>query len=249
MLTASEVRGVARSLWMYHADPDHHRRMRALYAQFIQPGDLAFDVGSHVGSRARTWLRLGARVVAVEPVPHAVQVLRILLGRSRHVSIVAAAVGAEPGVMPMLVSEREPTVSTLSAEWADRMLRERHAFARTRWEHRIDVRVTTLDQLIAQYGQPTFCKIDTEGYDLHVLKGLTQPIRALSFEYVPPALDLVYACLDRLSDLGDYRYNWSPGESMQLHWPEWVDDNTLREYLATLPPQGNPGDIYAQLAE
>jgi hypothetical protein len=72
-------------------------------------------------------------------------------------------------------------------------------------------------------------------------------VRALSFEYVPPALDLVFACLDRLSELGDYRYNWSLGESMELQWPESVDADTLREYLAMLPPQSNPGDIYAQL--
>ena len=245
--SVGQIRGVARSLWMYYGHPSHMRRMARLYRQFMAPGDLAFDIGAHVGSRTLAWSRLGARVVAVEPVPQAVHTLRILFSRSPNVELVAAAVGAHQGVLPMLISEREPTVSTLSAAWAHRMQRERDAFARTHWERSVDVSVTTLDALVGRYGQPAFCKIDTEGYDLEVLRGLSRPLRALSFEYVPPALDLVADCLSRLADLGAYVYNWSPGESMSLHWPEWVAPDTLLAYLHEYPLQGAPGDVYVRL--
>ncbi|MDQ3810947.1 MAG: FkbM family methyltransferase [Chloroflexota bacterium] len=247
MSNLAGLRGILRSLWIYYASPGHLRRMVRLYGAFIRPGDLAFDVGAHVGSRTRAWLRLGARVIAVEPVPQAVRTLRAVFAGSPRVTIVPAAVGARPGRLPLLVSEREPTVSTLSSEWAERMLREREAFARTRWERTIQVPVTTLDALIANYGRPAFCKIDTEGYDLEVLRGLSQPLAALSFEYVPPALDLALACLERLGDLGPYAFNWSAGETMRLHWREWVDAPTLAGYLDRLPRQGTPGDIYARL--
>ena len=33
----------------------------------VKPGDLAFDIGSHVGDRISSFRRLGARVVALEP--------------------------------------------------------------------------------------------------------------------------------------------------------------------------------------
>ena len=247
MAGLAQVRGVARSLWMYYGNPGHLRRMALLYGQFIRPGDLAFDIGAHVGSRTRAWLHIGARVVAVEPVPQAVRMLRLLFGRSANVTIVPAAVGARIGRLPMLVSEREPTVSTLSRDWADRMRRERHAFAQTRWERSIQVPVTTLDQLLSDHGQPAFCKVDTEGYDLQVLQGLSRPLRALSLEYVPPALDLVVDCLRRLSELGRYVYNWSLGESMRLQWTDWVAAECLVDYLASLPSQANPGDVYARL--
>jgi FkbM family methyltransferase len=233
---------------MYYGDPRQLRRMQQFYARLIGPGDLAFDVGAHVGSRTLVWARLGARVVAVEPVPHAMRVLRALHGRNRRVSLVEAAVGREPGRLSMLVSEREPTVSTLSTDWAARMLRERNAFAQTRWGRSVLVPVTTLDALIGSYGQPAFCKIDVEGYDLEVLLGLSRPLPALSFEYVPPALDLAVACLDRLAALGRYEFNWSPGESMQLWWPEWVEAPRLTAHLLEYPPQGHPGDVYARLA-
>jgi hypothetical protein len=147
----------------------------------------------------------------------------------------------------MLVCERQPTISTLSPDWAARMLRERDAFEGVSWGSAVDVPVTTLDDLITRYGPPAFCKIDVEGYDLEVLRGVSQPLRALSFEYVPPALDLALDCLDRLAELGSYEYNWSRGESMRLRWPEWLDAAALAAYLRTYPSQGTPGDVYARL--
>ena len=88
---------MARSLAMYHGIPGRHRRMVAFYREFLGPGDLAFDVGAHVGSRVRAWRKLGARVVAVEPQPDCVRVLRLLFGRDPQVVLVTDALGAQPG--------------------------------------------------------------------------------------------------------------------------------------------------------
>src|SRR5690606_39688933 len=77
--------GIARSLVIYHGQPAKHRRALRLYGEFLGPGDLAFDIGAHVGGRVRTWRRLGARVVAVEPQPDCLRVLRLLFGRDRQV--------------------------------------------------------------------------------------------------------------------------------------------------------------------
>ena len=57
--------GLLRSVLMYHGIPFRRRRLTQFYAQFIQPGDLCFDIGAHVGSRLRAWTPLGARIVAV----------------------------------------------------------------------------------------------------------------------------------------------------------------------------------------
>jgi hypothetical protein len=63
------LRGVLRSLRIYYGDRKRRDAMDALYRRFIRPGDLAFDVGAHVGDRVASFRRLGARVVAVEPQP------------------------------------------------------------------------------------------------------------------------------------------------------------------------------------
>src|SRR5690606_32915869 len=111
--------GIARSLAMYYGVPFRARRMAALYSPFVFPGALCFDIGAHAGNRVRCWRRLGARVVAVEPQPDFVQVLRILYGSDADVAIVPRAVGRAPGRARLLVSPRTPTVTTLSREWID----------------------------------------------------------------------------------------------------------------------------------
>ncbi len=83
--------GIARSLVMYYGVPGKRRRALRLYGEFLRPGELGFDIGAHVGSRVRTWRRLGARVVAVEPQPDFVRILRLFFGRDRGVTIVPSA--------------------------------------------------------------------------------------------------------------------------------------------------------------
>src|SRR3712207_6729151 len=108
---ALEYYGIAHSLRRYYA-PSHTRRLVDLYAGFIQPGDLCFDVGAHVGSRVRAWLRLGARVVAVEPQPLCVGVLRACYGRNPAVAVVNQALGAMSGELELRISRRSPGIST-----------------------------------------------------------------------------------------------------------------------------------------
>ena len=64
--------GIFRSVAMYYWKPFNKRRLKRFYAQFIQPGDLCFDLGAHLGNRANAWLALGAKIVAVEPQPSCV---------------------------------------------------------------------------------------------------------------------------------------------------------------------------------
>jgi len=61
------------------------------------------------------------------------------------------------------------------------------------------------------------------------------------------ALADAVACLDRLCELGEYRFNWSPGESHQLGLAEWLDRQAMADFLAALPASANSGDVYAQL--
>ncbi len=41
-------RAIIRSLRIYYGDRSRSRKMDAMYARFLESGDLAFDVGSHV---------------------------------------------------------------------------------------------------------------------------------------------------------------------------------------------------------
>jgi FkbM family methyltransferase len=242
----SRAWGIARSLVMYHGQPLKYRRMVHFYGRFLGPGDIGFDIGAHVGSRVRAWRRLGARVVAVEPQPDCLRILRLLFGRSASVDILPVAVGSAPGHARLAVSTATPTVSSMSTDWMSSVATD-PSFSRVRWDTSVEVDVVTLDDLIARYGVPAFCKIDVEGFEVEVLQGLSQPLRALSFEYLPPAHEAALTALDLVERLGSYEYNYVPVETARFASSAWLSPAELLALLERIRPLGRSGDVYARL--
>jgi FkbM family methyltransferase len=237
--------GVVRSALIYRANPLKRRRSRRFYGQFVGPGDLAFDIGAHLGDRVQAWTGLGARVVAVEPQPHLMAVLRRLYGHNPDVALIQGAVGAEAGTAELLINRRNPTLSTLSAEWAATVAASPR-FPGERWDERVEVEVATLDALIEVHGVPRFCKIDVEGFEESVLAGLSQPLPCLSFEFISETGDRTLACLDRLEALGAYQYNVVLGEARHLLFDGWCGRDDLVTWLEGRGAEEGSGDIYAR---
>jgi len=238
--------GVLRSLRIYYGDRRRRAAMDRLYARFVRPGDLVFDIGAHVGDRVAAFRRLGARVVAVEPQPALVRTLRLLFGRDPAVAIEAVALGRKPGVVRLKLNLDNPTVSTASDAFI-RAADGAPGWHGQAWTKTIDVPMTTLDQLIARHGVPVFAKIDVEGYEAETLAGLTQPLAALSFEFTTIQRDVAADCLARCQALGASRYNAALGESQAFVYEDWGSAAEIARWLADLPVDVNSGDIYAQL--
>lgn len=217
--------------------------MDQLYARFVGVGDLVFDIGSHVGDRIGSFRRLGARVVAVEPQPPCTHAIEAIYGGDDQVTLVEAACGSRAGTIRLHVNSANPTVSTASTHFL-RAADGAGGWEDETWDAEIEVASTTLDALIAEYGVPTFVKIDVEGFEDEVLAGLSRPLPALSFEFTTIEREVAHRCLHRLTALGFHGFNLALGDDMSLALPEWLSADGMAAHLLSLPHEANSGDVY-----
>jgi FkbM family methyltransferase len=224
-------------------DDDTHRL--AFYSQFISSGDIIFDVGANVGNRTKIFRKLAKTVVAIEPQEQCIAILRKQFGGDPRVKVINKALGAKQGATEMLVSSAD-TISSLSQEWIEAVQRSGR-FSDYKWEKRQQVELTTLDQLIAEFGTPGFIKIDVEGYEHEVLLGLSRAVRGLSFEFTPEYLGSACKCVEHLSLLGRVQFNYSLGESMELSMATWVLSGEIKRELSKYADSPSLfGDVYAR---
>jgi FkbM family methyltransferase len=223
----------------------------------FRPGDIIFDVGANVGVKTAAFLRLGATVVAVEPDEQNQKVLRAKFIRyrlsSEPVFIVGKAASEDARVETMWVDGPGSALNTLSQKWVNTLKADKGRFAHTldvlEFAEKKSVETTTLERLSAEYGLPFFVKIDVEGYELRVLKGLQHPVPYLSFEInLPEFRQEGIECLTLLRNLapkGEFNYasdvtsglalqRWASFQEIE-HIVESCTETSIEVFWRTLP--------------
>ena len=192
------------------------------YSQFIKPGDLCFDIGAYIGEKTKVFLKLGARVLAVEP-----QDCISEIHDQKNLIRIQGALGELDCKAKMMISN-VGTLSTFSKEWISAVRRSGRFPPRIyEWKEEKEVEMMTLDELIKKYGMPSFIKIDVEGYESEVIGGLSKPVNTLSIEFTPERINQIFHCINYLSILGEIELNYSFGEPLELVLKEWVTPNEM----------------------
>jgi FkbM family methyltransferase len=256
ILKSLHILKVARNLNYWHTkfkpNTTHPRRnLMRFYSQFISKGDLCFDIGSNMGQRASAFLELGAKVICLEPQASCLEHLFSTYRNNQNIIILSKAVADKEGISEMAICEDLSAISTMSQKWKTESIHaKKYAYE---WNRTQEVCTTTLDILISEWGMPTFCKIDVEGFEETVLKGLTQPIPQMSFEFNAGFFDETQRCIDQTLRIGNYKFNFAiaePSDGRGLIMPTWSNSEELLEHLTLLMAEDTTlwGDIYAKLS-
>lgn len=168
-----------RCRWIRH--PDYEARVVEYLRERVRPGDCCIDVGAHVGFyvlQMALWTGPRGRVIAFEPNPAARAVLEAnvrLNALPADIRVEAAAAGSSAGTARLFHAAVASGVSRLGSPNPDAAADTAH----------VDVAVTTLDEYCAATGvTPNWVLIDTEGFELEVLRGASRVIAASSARVV-----------------------------------------------------------------
>jgi FkbM family methyltransferase len=207
----------------------------------FQRHDLIFDIGANVGQKTDIFLRMGARVVAVEPDSACQEMLqdRFLRYRLKRppVSLVAKAVSDQVGVEEMWIDGPGSAVNTMNRKWADHLKQHKPDFQFANFgldfSRSKSIKTTTIEDLINSFGVPYFVKIDVEGHELNAIRGLERPVPFLSFEvnlttFRDEGIECV-CILNRLESSGTFNYTPDCGSGLVLR--EWIGSDDLCNVL------------------
>ncbi len=217
-------------------------RVEHIVAELIATQSLVLDVGAYNGDKAAWFAARGARVICVEPQPGLAKALRNRFADNQRVTVIEKGVGATSGNAILHICETDPVLSTFKEHW------QQGRFLGKRWDRQHEVAITTLADLVEQHGVPDYCKIDVEGAEVDVLRGLDRRIGIISFEFTTEYLAHAAEAVQLLRALGYAQYNFSIGELPTFHLEDWIDEATLLARLATACTANAKlwGDIYAR---
>ncbi len=215
------------------------------FSNFIKKGDLCYDIGANYGNKTRTYLLLKSKVISVEPQKKCALYLKQAFYKYKNVRIIRKAIGSKVGKADIFISDNGTEFSRLSKKFINTFGNENN---QTGFHYRKKeiVAVDTLDNLIDKFGVPKLCKIDVEGYELEVLKGLTKKIPFIVFEFHTDLYANTKKCIARILSIGPALFNYALLESHDLELVKWSDVSLLYKYLDPLVSSSTYGDIYVK---
>lgn len=209
----------------------------AFYRSFLPPCTLIFDIGANDGHKTIVFCELADKVVACDPDPFNSDILKTRFRNNKQVRIEAVAVTDHIGKSDLYIEKPGSALNSINPRWKTILEEENNK----RWNEQvkftgkvITVPVTTLDNLISKYGIPDYIKIDVEGNEKNVLKGLTHPVRYISYEVLlPEFLSDAIESMEHICSLNPGTvFNYAVEEKLML--PEFLAPDDFKTLLKNM---------------
>lgn len=181
--------------------------------------NLAFDVGAYTGTSLKRLRTLGYKnVICFEPSARSFMRLYKKHHGDLNVSFINRAVSDASGHMITLYENPDtPTLNTATEEWFS-IPRHKglvHSFTKR------NIETLTLDDSIKLIGAiPGYIKIDVEGHELSVLRGLSHKPTMISFEWISERKARNIEVLQRVRDIGFTTFYLTREEALPDYTPE-----------------------------
>lgn len=196
---------------------------------------LIFDVGANKGNKANAFAKMGYDVVCFEPERKSLETLNYRFKNSDKIRIVNKGVSDSEKELTLHVHDYRSGYNTLSDKWVDVLNDD----GENRWQKKMDivdeytVQTITLDQLIREFGVPLYVKIDVEGHEQEVVKGLTQKVPYLTFEAnLPEFIEETVTIINHLYSI-NASVTFMPTNHEQLVGDKWLNRDEILEFLKT----------------
>ncbi|MGG9962984.1 FkbM family methyltransferase [Ferruginibacter sp. SUN106] len=231
--------GIGNLYYKWFNRPQHKAALKelAFYQSFLPSCKLIFDIGANDGHKTIVFKKLAGKVVACDPDPHNIEILGIRFGNSKNVTIEPFAITDYIGECNFYIQQPGSPLNSVNPQWKTILEEDNN----NRWiepvkfsEVILKAKTTTLDTLITKHGIPDFIKIDVEGNEQNVLKGLSHTVNYISFEVLlPEFLNEATECLNLLLSINkNYHFNYSVDETTMLQ--EFLNYDNFTSLLHTL---------------
>ena len=188
--------------------------------KILNNNDIIFDIGAHNGEKSIKLINFFSKIVLVEPQPNCIEILKTKFSKLENAIIVQAGLSSKEEILDLKINSSNPLISTFSEHW------DKGRFKNSKWDKKLKIKTITLDKLISKYGHPSYIKIDVEGFEYEVVKGLSKKTGIISFEFTSEFFQESINCLNYLEKLGYDKFNFSEGERKKFN-TSWLIKNQL----------------------
>lgn len=209
------------------------RKLSSFYKNFVGKSDLVFVYGDQTGALTELFTQIGTKVVLIQPMSQYWEMLDARLSKNTSCIIIKEDVGAfETEFFYNGIYEKHilPYSSNLSAD-----------------ENQEYIKITTLDNIIQQYGKPALCVICGEGYEGEILNGLNQTLLHISWTFYTFSHDKTTKIIRRLLNSGNYEFNWRLAGEISLQSKQWLSAKVLTQSITTHSRKSFGGELFARI--